>query len=107
MIVLMSGCTNKNAEKLFPNNKCDTSAVTFLNTIQPILDNNCVFCHSGPDAHNGVHLDSYAGVKAVVDNGLLYNVLNGVPFQMPPTGRLDNCTIFEIKNWIDKGSLNN
>jgi hypothetical protein len=110
IILIMFGysCTNKNEETLYPNSgSCDTTNVTFSQTLQPIFNTNCIVCHSGVNAPLNVHLDSYAGVKIVADKGLLKGVLNGSPFQMPPSGRLDDCLILKIENWVNKGSLNN
>ena len=109
LIFMISGCTNKNKEELFPQNVCDTTNVKFSTTIEPILLGNCVICHSGLTANGSpqVQLDSYAGVKIVAGNGRLYNALTGTTQQMPPTGRLTDCTLSKIKKWIDSGSINN
>ena len=108
LFMLCFSCTNKNEETLFPNSgSCYTTNVTFSQTRQPIFNTNCIICHSGVNAPLNVHLDSYAGIITVASSGVLNGVLNGSPFQMPPSGRLDDCTILKIENWINKGSLNN
>lgn len=37
---------------------CDTVNVTFSGTVKPILQNNCVGCHSGPTPPRGLNLSS-------------------------------------------------
>ena len=70
---------------------------------------DCIYCHSGPLANGSpqVFLDSYEGVKTVIDNGRLYNAITGATKQMPPSGRLPDCPINQFKAWIDIGSPNN
>jgi cytochrome c5 len=109
VIFIISGCTNYNAEELYPDNFCDTTNMKFSTNINTIINTNCIGCHSGIQANGNpqVRLDSYDGVKTVIDNGRLYNAITGVTKQMPPTGKLIDCPINQIKAWIDIGSPNN
>lgn len=107
--MIISGCTSKNAEELYPNSICDTTNVKYSTTIVQIINTNCIGCHSG-DLANGnpqVRLDSYTGVKTVIDNSRLYNAITGATKQMPPSGRLPDCPINQIKAWINLSSPNN
>lgn len=92
------------------NNACDTVNMTYSNHVKTILQNNCYACHGNGQVNGGVTLDSYAGVKAVADNGKLIGVIthaSGFP-QMPQGGpKLSDCNINKIRGWINRGALNN
>ncbi len=89
---------------------CDTSAVSFAQDLQPVLQNNCRGCHSGPNPPAGVDLSNYPGVKTVADNGKLLGVLfwaNGFP-RMPQGGaQLAPCTLEKFRAWVEQGAPNN
>ena len=89
-------------------NTCDTSNVTFSKTVLPILEANCVGCHSGPSATAGVNLSNYDGLKRVVSSNRFPNVLTGASGapQMPPGSRLSSCDITRISAWVRKGAIN-
>jgi hypothetical protein len=86
---------------------CDTTAITYSGTIQPMLLNSCIGCHNGSSITD---LSTYAFVKAQVDNGKLscsVNYLNGC-LPMPQNGpQLSACKLKQIKIWIDSGAPNN
>ncbi len=87
---------------------CDTTNVTFSKTVMPILEANCVGCHSGPAATAGVNLSNYDGLKRVVSSNRFPNVLTGASGapQMPPGSRLSACDITRIQAWVRKGAVN-
>jgi cytochrome c5 len=114
VIALFSGCYYDKAEILYPagTSTCDTTAAsTFNGTVLPILNNNCKACHGAPaTAGAGIILDSYAGVKAQVDNGKLMGDLNQTTgFNAMPLGgtKLSNCNLAIIQRWITAGAQNN
>jgi hypothetical protein len=88
---------------------CDTSNVRFAATIQPILQTNCMGCHSGTSASAGINFSIYAGVKAQIDNGKLWAAINHTgPKPMPLGGnKLSDCNISKIGIWIRNGAPNN
>jgi len=89
---------------------CDTNNVTFSSVIKPILQNNCVGCHSGPTPPRGLNLSSYSGVKMVADNGKLVGAVSHAPgFPKMPQGanKLPDCSIAKIRAWVNKGAPNN
>ena len=93
-----------------PGPSCDTKTVTYAAVIQPILSQNCGFCHSGAGASAGVRLDNHAGVKQVAQSGKLIGVIThtkGFP-SMPQGGaKLSDCKIEQIQIWINAGLPNN
>jgi hypothetical protein len=98
-----------------PSQSCDTTGtVLFLTQVWPIIQNNCLGCHSGTSPSGGVSLSNYQNVKVYADN-----IRNGTPvidgaisqmtgfFAMPPSGKLDKCLIRKVELWIQQGKLNN
>jgi hypothetical protein len=97
----------KNNECVSP---CDTSNVTFAQTIKPILDNNCVGCHGGTAPQGGISLHNYSAVRVEALNGRLLGSVNHQTgyYPMPKdAAKLSDCNINQIKIWIDEGIQNN
>lgn len=92
-----------------PVDPCDVVNVGFAAVIRPILQSNCTSCHSGPFPPENISLNTYAGAKAVADDGRLYGAISHASgFDPMPQGgtKLDDCSIRKIKSWIDKGAPN-
>jgi hypothetical protein len=103
-------CTSDNEEDLFP--ECDTLNVTYSNTIYQILEaNRCYNCHnSNGTSYNGVIVDNYTGLKAVVDDDRFYNVIHHTPGFTPMPfdgGKIDDCNLAKIRQWIRDGAPDN
>ncbi|RYY39932.1 MAG: hypothetical protein EOO08_08550 [Chitinophagaceae bacterium] len=110
--VLLLSCTNSKKEALNPQG-CSTAGTTFSATIQPIIQANCLSCHSSsaaPASGNGNVIEGYAAVHAYAANGLLMHVVNhdpGVPAMPQGGAKLDACTIAKLQAWVDAGAPNN
>ena len=103
-------CSKKNEEELGSGTICDTSNMTFSTNIQPILQNFCFSCHGNGLSENGINFDTYAGVKAVADNGKLVGAISHASgfVAMPQSApKLSDCNINRIKAWVNSGALNN
>lgn len=87
-----------------------SSAVTFSQINQSIIQTSCVSCHSGAAAPHGVDLSSYDGIAAQVVAGspqqsaLYKEISDGT---MPPTGALPQDQIQQLSDWITSGAQNN
>jgi hypothetical protein len=109
-----TGCYYDNMEDVYPGaglfQPCDTaSATSYTNHIVPIIQNNCVACHSGSGANADVHLDTYEGVRDVANSGQLMGVTwheSGYT-PMPPNYQIDSCSLVQIKKWVLAGAPNN
>jgi len=98
-----------------PQTTCDTvSAISFSNQVFPIVENNCLSCHSSTPANGGVLLNSYENVReaAITERngtsliiGAIRN-LNGFS-PMPPGNPMSTCSIRIIELWIEQGTQNN
>jgi len=92
------------------NTTCSTENITFSATIQPILQKNCLGCHSGATPSGNVNLSTYAGVQKVATNGKLVGVVSHAAgfIPMPQGGaKLSDCDITKIKEWVNAGAPNN
>jgi cytochrome c5 len=98
-----------------PNANCDTTGtIGFSAKVKPIIDNYCVSCHNSTVTSGGVNLNGYSQVKVYAEsmrNGT--SVLIGTIRQisgfkaMPPSTKLDECSIRKIELWINQGTINN
>jgi mono/diheme cytochrome c family protein len=105
-----TGCYYDKEEILYPDTACDTSAVTYSNSVAAVLSSNCNICHGGNTPSAGIKLDVYSGVKLQVDNGRLLGVVTHNPnySPMPKNGtKLSDCNIAKIRKWIAAGAPNN
>ena len=110
--VIFAGCYYDKEDLLYPDSgNCDTSAVTYSGSVRTALQNNgCLGCHAGSTPSGNVLLDNYNSVKIYVHNGKLYGAISHSAGYSPmPQGgnKMTNCTISQIKAWIDAGALNN
>jgi len=89
---------------------CDTAAVSYIQVVLPILQRECVGCHTGNNPGGGIKLNTHEAVQVVALNGQLYGSINHAAgfAAMPPSGnKIPDCEIRKIKAWIDTGALNN
>jgi uncharacterized membrane protein len=110
-LALFSSCKYDNEEDLYPGSQvCDTSAVTFSSSVQPILQNRCVSCHSGAFPSAGIDLSTYQNINIYAQNGSLVGVIDHQSgFSPMPQGtpKMPQCEIDKIKTWVNSGSPNN
>jgi hypothetical protein len=89
---------------------CDTTDMSYAQSIKPVIDTYCKGCHSGSNPSGGLGLETYQGVKTVAQNGKLYGAISwGNGYQKMPQGgnQLPDCTIAQFKTWIDAGAPEN
>lgn len=110
-LFIISGCYYDKEDLLYGAATCDTTAVTYSQTIKSILTNNsCMSCHAGTIPSGSINLETYANVKATVDNGKLYgSITHASGYIAMPQGApsMSSCDIKKIKAWIDAGAPNN
>jgi uncharacterized membrane protein len=89
---------------------CDTTNVKYSSHIKPLIQNACQGCHSGSAPGGGIDLATYAGVKAIADNGKFYGSISHLSgySAMPKNGnKLTECQISMVKIWINQGAPQN
>ncbi|NOT73494.1 MAG: hypothetical protein HOP08_01110 [Cyclobacteriaceae bacterium] len=91
------------------NCSCDPAKSNFATIIQPMLLTSCVGCHNSRSLGGNIDLATYANIKTQVSNGkLIGSVTQATGFSaMPKGGKLSDCQITQLKNWIAAGALNN
>lgn len=85
------------------SDECDTLNVTYKNSVRPILDKNCLGCHSGPTPSYGIDLTNYDHIAAIAQSGALLGALNHTQgfYPMPKDGnQLSFCDIRTISIWV-------
>jgi cytochrome c5 len=112
MLYVLLGCYYDKEEILYPGlNNCTPSAnPLFSADVLPVLNSKCNNCHRGPSASAGIKLDTYTEVLKYVNNGSLMgsiNHLSGFSPMPKNTGKMSQCEIDQIQNWINAGKLNN
>ncbi len=89
---------------------CNTEGTTYNTTVQPIIEVWCYGCHSGSTPIGTFRLDSYAALKAKVDDGGLLGAVRHEPgFRAMPDGggMLPECDIEKIEKWVADGAPDN
>jgi len=110
IISFLSSCYYDNEEVLYPNNgNCDTTNVTYTNTIKPMMEQSCTGCHGASSPSAGINLTTYSLVRSSAEDGSLYGSMS---FQsgyspMPKNAdKLSDCSLNKIQSWINKGYPN-
>lgn len=109
------GCYYDNEEKLYPelNTDCDLTTVTFSGTVKPILQASCYTCHSNSNylsAGGGIKLENHADVKTMAESGKLMGAVKHESGFIPMPnggGKLSNCEISKLQQWVDNQMPNN
>ena len=112
LVFLFSRCYNDNEYDLYPFSSapCDSTNVTYSQTMVSIVTANCNVCHSTPQHLGNVITDTYDGLSTVALNGKLWGGVNWeTGFVAMPNGgaKLSACDLGKIKKWINMGAPNN
>lgn len=95
-----------------PNNECagacETSNVTFSNSIAPLVATSCEGCHSGSYPSAGISLTNYDQIAAIASSGAFYGVVTSSSgwVSMPPGIELSECNKETIRIWVENGYPN-
>ena len=89
---------------------CDTVDVSFTSGIMPVIDINCLGCHSGMNPQGELSLTNYEEIKDATVNGLLISSIKhdgqavAMPLNLP---KLPDCQITMFEMWLADGTPNN
>ncbi|MCB0806298.1 MAG: hypothetical protein KDC05_10905 [Bacteroidales bacterium] len=89
--------------------ECDSSNVTFPGTVYPILQENCITCHSQPVPAAGLDFTDYEDLAFVAQSGQLLGAIKHLagytpmPENAPP---LTDCEIGLIQKWVNDTTFN-
>ena len=113
VIYMLTGCYYDSAEEIYGTGVCNTTNVTYSNSIGEVINRNaCLGCHTGVAPAGSFKLENYNDVKAKaleLRNGtsVLLGALQHLPnFVAMPQGlsQISQCDINKIKAWIDAGT---
>jgi hypothetical protein len=105
-VSILSGCYYDNKEELYPNTygtqiTCDTSNLTYTNSIKTIIDANCASssCHgaggTSPDLSSYINVTS--NITRVKARAIDLKT-------MPASAPLSVCEINKLQAWINAGT---
>ncbi len=111
-VIIGVSCSKSSEDELGPQNPpaCDTVNMTYSADVVPILQASCYSCHGNGQKDGGIALGTYADVKIQTDNGaLLGGITHAAGYVPMPLGgaKLSDCNIDKIKDWINRGAVNN
>lgn len=104
------GCYYDVEEELYPTTQCHVQNMSLMLDILPILENDCMQCHSASANFGNVTLEGFDQLIKYVDDGsLLGTIKHSSGFSAMPKGaaKLLDCEIEKIESWIINGALNN
>lgn len=107
-------CYYDSEESLYPSlsSSCDTVNVTYSKTVVPMLENNCLGCHSaaavsGGDG-GGIVLDNYTDVKSQAVSISAAINQTGANSPMPKnSNKMKSCLIKQFDIWVRNGTPDN
>jgi hypothetical protein len=86
---------------------CDTTNVTYNLTIKPIVESNCVGCHSSGASFNFSDFSSLSSYLSANTQKFLDNINYVSSQHMPPSNKLNDCYLNQTRIWIQAGYPNN
>jgi hypothetical protein len=109
------GCYFDNEEDLYPKPPCDTTNITYSQTIAPIISLRCYDCHSNATSQlsgSGISWEGHPNIDSYLDDfsAVFIGVINHADGFVPmPKDRpkLSECEIRQIEIWIENGHPNN
>ncbi len=111
ILFCLVGCYYDSEEDLYPSSACNTTNISFVNDIQPILANSCLSCHNATSTiGGGVVLEGHTAVlRYANDQSLVGSVNHNSGYSAMPqsASKLDDCKISKIESWVQAGSPNN
>lgn len=110
----LTSCYYDKEETLYGGGICDTSNISYSNTVVPILSMYCSNCHSvanAPVSGDGLILEGYNNISIYLQQHqqTLIDAVkqNGGARSMPPTSKIDKCSIAFLEAWVLQGKQNN
>ena len=111
-VFLLASCTKQN-EAFFKDkqgNTCDTTSISFAQSILPVFQSHCYSCHANGLNFGNVELQTYEQIKFQTAQHDLIQVINHASgFSPMPLGepKLSDCDIAKITAWMNAGLPNN
>lgn len=121
LFLLFQSCTWSSIKNVPPACSIVADSISFSKHIQPIFDKNCTLsgCHGGNLPAGNLSLESTLSYSRLIRKGsgyvdsinpkrsVLYSALISTNNPMPPSGKLDDCTLELIEQWMSQNAKNN
>lgn len=110
VVMLASGCYYDVEEEIYPTIECQTMDMSYMDDILPIIETNCLACHSAAANFGNITLEGFDQMRKYVDDGSLIGVIrheSGFSPMPKNQAMLLNCEIEKIEAWIANGASNN
>ena len=108
LILIFLGCTSVSEEDLIDATPIPET-ITYNVEVKPIIDNNCIICHSNPPQNGApMALVNYENVKDAVENrNLIGRISSEDPVFLMPFGgpRLPQNLIDIVIQWNEDGLI--
>lgn len=102
LLLLLYSCTY-NEVPISEITICETNTPSFSDCVLPIIEDNCMSCHS-ENGEQSLYLTSFTEIMLAVENN---DLLVRIKSDMPPSNLMNASDILIIENWIDEGAQNN
>ncbi|MCC5917220.1 MAG: hypothetical protein JJU02_07815 [Cryomorphaceae bacterium] len=104
--ITMTFCSKDDDDNGNGNGNCETENLTYVDDIKPIVDANCAIsgCHNSSTYGD---FRQYENIRDVALSGVMETRITmpeSNAQSMPPTGKLDNCTIDKLIAWANDGA---
>ena len=109
-IAIIASCYYDSEEDLYGATQCNTTNLSYVANIMPIIERNCYACHSAAANTANVTLEGHSNLMVHVNSGRLLGAIRHEPgFTPMPQGasKLIDCDIAKIEQWIADGGPNN
>lgn len=85
---------------------CNTTNITYANTVQALVTSRCNSCHSGTTLNAGLDLSNVTVLRRIALNDSLHKAVTGNGVTRMPFGGpyLSDCEISKLKAWKDAGA---
>ena len=112
LIAGLSSCYYDVESELYPpgGTSCDSLANNYTLDVVPVLSRHCLSCHQPQAAQGGISLSPYTSLITHVNSGLLMCTVRhtaGCSAMPLGGGKIPECDIQILQNWIDAGAPNN
>lgn len=101
----LTNCFYDNEQDQYGITQCDTTAMSFSLDIKPIIEANCVSCHTPGGERESTPFNDYDGIVSYADQ--VAERVKGVGSIMPPSGAIPVCDQQKIESWVKAGAPNN
>jgi hypothetical protein len=110
--ISVASCYYDSEESLYPAiTGCDTVNISYTRSVYPVLDNNCLGCHSSKvskDKGGDINLEGYSNVVLYKD-AILGSIRheNGAKPMPKNADKLSDCLIRQVEKWNEAGAPDN